>query len=105
MFPDNAHHQMLVTKDDAIERHNKRLKKSHNFKVAADTRLQSIQDQPTNPAGIEKALQTKARADIAYARATTASLQIIGSGSGKVPILLPSDIVSQRSSSMSRGSM
>lgn len=105
----NAQHQVLVSKDQVIERQNKRLKKTHDSKVNADARLASLQIRASDAAALAKASKSKSRADDAYAKAQAASLQTVGTGSGKVAILLPSvlptDILSRRTSSYGRGLM
>lgn len=40
---------------------------------------------------INKASQAKARSDTAFSKAMAASLQVVGMGSGKVPLLLPAE--------------
>ena len=100
----NAHHNALSRQDEMIERHNKKLKKAHADNINTEERLTIAQEsQGSSLPTIEKAKKASVRAAEAYQRAVTASLKVIGSGSGKVGLLLPQESATRRN--IDRGSM
>lgn len=100
----NAHHNALSRQDETIERHNKKLKKAHGDNIDTEERLMIVQEsQGSSLPTIEKAKKASVRAAEAYQRAVTASLKVIGSGSGKVGLLLPQESATRRN--IDRGSM
>ena len=80
---------MFATQDAAIERNNKRLKKAHTAKAETASRLLQAQMGAGSP---ERAALAVERARKQYDKALEASLQVVGSGSGKVGLLLPSTV-------------
>lgn len=107
-----SHHKVLVSQDKAIELQNKRLKTAHIVKTAAMQRLLLHESYagPSSASG-QRAQATKAFecANQAYDKAVAGSLASVGSGSGKVGILLPNEAIHQVSprkfQSHGRGSM
>lgn len=117
MFNDSighSHHQVLASQDKAIELQNKRLKTAHTAKTAAFQRLHMHESNagPSSATGQQmQASKAFERAAKAYEKAITGSLASIGSGSGKVGILLPANseairrVSPHKFQSCSRGSM
>ena len=100
----NAHDNALSRQDETIERHNKKLKKAHADHINTEERLTIAQEsQGSSLPTIEKAKKASVRAAEAYQRAVTASLKVIGSGSGKVGLLLPQESATRHN--IDRGSM
>jgi len=93
----NSHHKTLVTQDSQIESANKKLKIAHASVAWAEDRLLETQGQAlANPHSekyrmdLDKATRTWDNAGKAYAKEVDGSIEIIGTGSGRVMVLLPS---------------
>ena len=93
----NSHHKTLVTQDSQIESANKKLKIAHASVARAEDRLLETQGQAlANPRSekyrmdLDKATRTRDNAGKAYAKAVDGSIETIGTGSGRVMVLLPS---------------
>lgn len=93
--PGNAQHKKLAGQDAQIDGHNKKLKTSHDAKLSAQNRFETALSQG-NPAQIERASKAMERAKSTYSKTIAASLDAVGSGSGKVGILLPPDAILRR---------
>jgi hypothetical protein len=93
----NSHHKTLVTQDSQIESANKKLKIAHASVARAEDHLLETQGQAlANPHSekyrmdLDKATRTWDNAGKAYAKAVDGSIETIGTGSGRVMVLLPS---------------
>ncbi|KAJ7257624.1 hypothetical protein C8J57DRAFT_1074290 [Mycena rebaudengoi] len=84
------HHKTLSRQDTHIEMKNKRLRTAHDAKIKADEQLYTIQNQAGSQVQLERAYKAVDRAADGYVKALTASREVVGSGSGKVGLLLPS---------------
>jgi hypothetical protein len=78
----------LEGQDVVIEKHNKKVKTAFEGLAKANTRVQRFLDV-NNPEGLEKALKAQKKADATYVKAVDSSAGVFGTGSGKVPFLLP----------------
>jgi hypothetical protein len=83
--------------DSKIESANKKLKIAHGLVARAEDHLVEIQQQAlANPhsekyrTGLDKAMRSQDNAGKAYAKAVDGSIETIGTGSGRIMILLPS---------------
>ncbi|KAF8887650.1 hypothetical protein CPB84DRAFT_1849819 [Gymnopilus junonius] len=85
----NSHQKMFATQAVAIEHSNKRLKEAHQVKVDKESRLSQARIGKGSPEHAALALQ---RATKHYNKALEASLQTVGSGSGRVGLLLPQNV-------------
>ncbi|KAH6890214.1 hypothetical protein BKA70DRAFT_1442199 [Coprinopsis sp. MPI-PUGE-AT-0042] len=87
-------HKSLQVQDNRIEHTNKRLRTAEAVMVEKQGQynlaLSSLPSQ--SPSAIEKARRRAERASGAYSQAVSASMSIIGTGSGKAALLLPSDV-------------
>ena len=95
----NSHHKALVTQDSQIESANKKLKTAHASVARAEDRLVETQQQAlANPhsekyrADLEKATRSQDNAGKAYSKVVDQSIGTIGTGSGRIMILLPSHV-------------
>lgn len=79
-------HKVLHNEDLGIRTQNERFQKAQYTRVDARARLAGLQDGTSAYAKAKKAL---ARAELAYKRAVEDSIERIGSGSGKVTLVLP----------------
>lgn len=83
----NAHHERLAAQDQEIERQNKRLQTAFNGIQRVQTQFQENQDN----IGLERtnSITAMERATEQYQRMVEKSRSILGTGSGKVGVLLP----------------
>ncbi|KAF7327180.1 hypothetical protein MKEN_00295100 [Mycena kentingensis (nom. inval.)] len=87
----NQRHRILGKADAKITTHNERLQKASAAKHKADLRVRELSYlQNPNAQQLGRAVAAAQRADSAYTKAVEASAEMVGSGSGKVPLLLPS---------------
>jgi hypothetical protein len=91
----NTHHKILVTEDSRIESANKRLKAA---KAAVDRagecvseayRHVTIDHNDKLGSNLQGATKTLENVKLVYAKAVDASTDTIGTGSGRVMVLLP----------------
>ncbi|KAJ6453265.1 hypothetical protein DFH09DRAFT_964017 [Mycena vulgaris] len=87
----NHHHKSLFRQDSRIEAQNKRLRTAHDAKLKADEQLYLIQSQPGSQLQLQRAYNAVDRASDGYVKALAASTEVVGSGSGKIGLLLPSN--------------
>lgn len=85
MSVDNAHHERLTTQDQEIERQNKRLQTAFNSVQRLQGQLQQNWTVPQH----ENAVDTMERATEQFRKMVEKSRSNLGTGSGKVGILLP----------------
>lgn len=78
-------HKVLSGEDLSIHTQNERLQKAQDRQTGAHERLAGLQEGTSVYAKAKKALQ---RAELSYKRATEISVAKVGSGSGKVSVLL-----------------
>jgi hypothetical protein len=95
----NNHHKALIAQDSKIESANKRLKAANASVNRAEERLFEAQRRATNDPGnerlrsdLEKVTKTQANAGDAYTKAVDASISTVGTGSGRVMVLLPPQV-------------
>ena len=99
--PVNSHHKTLTVQDAKIESANKKLKIAHASVDRAEDRLLKIQEQAlANPdekrqMELSKATRSRENAGKAYTKAVDESMSTIGTGSGRVMVLLPSSHVAE----------
>ncbi|KAJ7437910.1 hypothetical protein B0H11DRAFT_1884881 [Mycena galericulata] len=86
----NQHHKSLSRQDAHIETQNKRLRTAYDAKVKAAEQLYELQGRAGSQAQLERAHKAVDRTVDAFTKALATSTEIVGSGSGKVGILLPS---------------
>jgi hypothetical protein len=94
------HHKGLVAQDSKIESANKRLKAAKDSVSRAEGNLLEARKRATaDPASekfkntLERAVKTVTTAGNAYTKAVDASIGTVGSGSGRVMVLLPTRVV------------
>jgi len=99
-----AHRRTLAAQDAKIESLNKKLKASHTT-LQKLTRLLEMQRQAACNAGDEKngvdlgkAVKAQGNAHSAFAKAVERSVDAVGTGSGRVMILLPATVKPRNSS-------
>jgi hypothetical protein len=104
----NAHHRTLTTQDAKIESANKKLKTAHASVGRAEDRLLEMQEKAlTNPdnekrqVDLDKATRAQESARKAYTKALDESVSTIGTGSGRIMVLLPSSCVVEPSNHLS----
>lgn len=92
----------MVGQDSSIRNRNKRLQhvkealdKAVNGLVTAQTQAAKNPGSTKHSEAIKKRLVTKARAETKYQEAVEASAGAIGSGTGKVGLLLPTNYVTK----------
>jgi hypothetical protein len=91
-----GHHKALVTQDSKIELANKKLKtakalieraEEQVFKAHRRSTVEPNSEQlKTN---LERAIRTRGKAEDTYTKAVESSIGTIGTGSGRVMVLLP----------------
>ncbi|KAJ7122723.1 hypothetical protein C8R46DRAFT_1238174 [Mycena filopes] len=86
----DQHHKTLLRQDTQIEAHNKRLRTAHDAMLNANERVYSTHSQSGSQVQLERVYKGAERAEDAYEKALAASKEVVGSGSGKVGLLLPS---------------
>jgi hypothetical protein len=96
----NNHHKTLINEDAKIESANKRLQAATASFDRAEERIVEVHKRAAmDPAGeklkgdLERVAMTCGRAANTYAKALDASVSTIGTGSGRVMVLLPSRVV------------
>jgi hypothetical protein len=92
----NARHKNLVHQDAKITQRNKKIKTIHVAKGKAEIRLSQAQRHNHSASdAVVKATRAYDRARSAFQRAVTESLALMGTGSGKVPVSLPTNVYMQ----------
>ncbi|KAJ7199711.1 hypothetical protein B0H12DRAFT_1081347 [Mycena haematopus] len=86
----NQHHKSLAKEDARIHNQNKRLRTAHDAKIRADDNLHVLYSSAGSQAQLQRAQNAAERAADGYVKALVASREVVGSGSGKVGLLLPS---------------
>ncbi|KAK7015372.1 hypothetical protein R3P38DRAFT_2786869 [Favolaschia claudopus] len=85
--------------DGKIESQNNRLRAAYDSKLKAEAQLASLYGTAGSQMQLTRAQNAVSRANEKYHKALTASMESVGSGSGKVGLLLPSKIPSLPSTS------
>lgn len=94
---DDDRHRSLDAQDTRLKSYNKKLKAAHTNQTKAENRLRTA-IYANDTAVIAKAQKARDKAAVAYSKALASSVDAIGSGSGKVAILLPPEqVVASRS--------
>ncbi|KAJ7676899.1 hypothetical protein DFH06DRAFT_976937 [Mycena polygramma] len=88
------HHETLSREDARIETQNKRLRTAYDARTKANDQLYQLQVRAGSQIQLDRAYKAVDRANDSYTKALAASEEVVGSGSGKVGILLPSGGVS-----------
>ncbi|KAK7015393.1 hypothetical protein R3P38DRAFT_2786885 [Favolaschia claudopus] len=83
-------HSKLVKQDGKIEAQNKRIRTAHTSKLKAEAQLASLNWTAGSQMQLTKAQNVLVRANEKFEKALAASMEVVGSGSGKVGLLLPS---------------
>lgn len=86
----NIHSKVLKRQDDVLHSRNSKLQEAYNQKVSAEHDYLLTLDGKHSDKQIEQASKKKDSKTKLYEKAITESLSGIGTGSGKVGILLPS---------------
>jgi hypothetical protein len=91
----------LVHQDAKITKRNKKLKTIHVAKGKAEVRLLQAQryNHHTSDA-VKKATKSYDRARSAFQRAVAESLALMGTGSGKVSVSLPTNVYTEHATSI-----
>jgi hypothetical protein len=88
--PVASHHKQLGREDSKIENHNKKVRAAHENMVTKQRRLQELVAFGTSRDGAhEKAMTALEKSTIAFDKAVDGVKSLAGTGSGKVPLLLP----------------
>lgn len=96
----NNRHDIVASQDAKILERNDKLTKAHVAKVSADAHLTTLLGARTTNASesnVRKAVARSERATHLYSKAVTGSLQAVGTGTGKVALLLPQDAITYQS--------
>ncbi|KAG6818704.1 hypothetical protein H0H93_002634 [Arthromyces matolae] len=93
-----SRHKSLQSEDNNIETKNQRLQSAYQTQAQAQRRLEAAgysahQAQSSNHGVVEKAAKSYQKASEGYARAVSDSLAMVGTGSGKVGLLLPRSVI------------
>lgn len=92
----NAHHKNLVHQDAKITQRNKKLTTIHVAKGKAEIRLSQAQRHSHDGSdAVKRATKAYDKAKSAFRRAVTESLALMGTGSGKVSVSLPTNVYMQ----------
>lgn len=83
-------HKVLSKQDTRIENQNKRMRTAYDAKIQAERKLQILQSGAGSQTALERALHAQDRTQEAFEKVVAASRELVGSGSGKVGLLLPS---------------
>ncbi|KAF7294020.1 hypothetical protein MKEN_01448100 [Mycena kentingensis (nom. inval.)] len=82
-------HRALAKADTRIDTHNKRLQKAHEAHLKAQHKYAMLRQTSANSQQLQRAMKARQRANDAYVSAVKASKDVVGTGSGKVGVLLP----------------
>ncbi|KAH7918743.1 hypothetical protein BV22DRAFT_1051534 [Leucogyrophana mollusca] len=83
-------HRTLVAQDSKISTQNKKLKTAHSALSNASQRLTALQEAATSSiTDITKVVTQRDRASAMYSKALEGSMGVVGTGTGKVGVLLP----------------
>lgn len=88
----NVQSKVLQKQDSTLETLNNKLKHAYDSKESAENGYLLTLDGRHSEIQIEQAARKNERASQVYEKALRASLSGVGTGSGKVGILLPPDI-------------
>ena len=98
-IPAGNHHKALVTQDSKIESANKKIRATKASVDRAEERLieahrRAIVDPNSEKLRhtVERATKMRTNAETAYTKAVEASMDRLGTGSGRVMVLLPSQV-------------
>ncbi|KAJ7194417.1 hypothetical protein GGX14DRAFT_576364 [Mycena pura] len=83
-------HKVLSKQDIRIQNQNKRMRTVYDAKIQAEQKLQTLQSGAGSQTALERALHAHDRTREAFEKVVAASHELVGSGSGKVGLLLPS---------------
>jgi hypothetical protein len=89
LFSANHQHKSLAKQDARIQNKNKRLRAAHDLKMKAEEQLYTLRGRAGSQAQLELAQKAVERASDGFEKALAASREVVGSGSGKVGLLLP----------------
>ncbi|KAF7303457.1 hypothetical protein MIND_00574500 [Mycena indigotica] len=82
-------HKILSKQDSRIEIQNKRVEKVYSAMQQAENKLQQIRDRVGSQAQLDKTIRAFNRARDTFEKAVAGSRELVGTGSGKVGLLLP----------------
>jgi hypothetical protein len=85
----NVTHKILEKQDQDIEHQNKKIKRAIEGVAATHEELERHVQGSSNPLTINRTEKKKEKAMAGYRKAVEASTEKIGTGSGKVGLLLP----------------
>ena len=88
-----SHHTQLVLEDLKIENQNKKVRAAHDTLVTKQNKVRAL-DCPgpstgTNLNALMKATTALEKSTVAFDRVVDGAISLVGTGSGKVPLLLP----------------
>src|ERR1700761_7520688 len=86
----NSLHKSLSKEDTRIKAQNKRLRTACDAKFRAEGHLDVVMYGAGSQIQLDRAAKAVARANDEYEKAAAASADLVGTGSGKVGLLLPS---------------
>ncbi|KAJ7261654.1 hypothetical protein C8J57DRAFT_1514171 [Mycena rebaudengoi] len=91
----NQHHKDFSKQDAHIENQNKKLRTASDRKLIAEEQLYLLHGHAGSQVQLERAYKAVEWASEGYEKALAASMEVVGTGSGKVGVLLPSGIIPQ----------
>ena len=94
-----AHHNTLMHEDNKIENQNKKVQAAHNTLIEIKEKVDSLTaaGNSTTPSNmLSKATKSLEKSNEAFEKAVGGAMSLVGTGSGKIPLLLPVEAVVSR---------
>lgn len=95
-----THHNMLMREDNKIEDQNKKVQAAHNTLIKSKEKVDNLTaaaGNSTTPSNmLSRATKSLEKSNEAFEKAVGGAMSLVGTGSGKVPLLLPVEAVVSR---------